>query len=142
VKYSNLLYWIVTGLMAAFMLFASIPDILQISQAVSIFGHLGYPRYLLPFLGTAKALGVVAVLLPGVPRLKEWAFAGLVFDLAGALYSHLSVGDGPSVWMPAVIGLLLVTGAYVMFRVRHSAHRAAALSGLTVPDNAVRPRVA
>ena len=101
------------GLMAAFMVFASIPDILQIPEAVSIFGHLGYPRTLLPFLGTAKTLGVVAVLVPGVARLKEWAFAGLVVDLIGALYSHLSVGDGPSVWMPAVIGLLLVSGSYV-----------------------------
>jgi hypothetical protein len=112
------LYWIVTGLMAAFMLFASIPDILQIAQAVSIFGHLGYPSYLLPFLGTAKALGVLAVLLPGVPTLKEWAFAGLAFDVAGALYSHLSVGDGPEVWAPAVIGLLLVSASYAVFRLR------------------------
>jgi hypothetical protein len=126
-KNDTLLYWIVTGLMAAFMLMASIPDILQISQAVSIFGHLEYPRYLLPFLGTAKALGVVAILLPGVPRLKEWAFAGLIFDLVGALYSHLSVGDGPSVWLPAVIGLLLVGGSYLIFRLRLSTHVSASL---------------
>jgi hypothetical protein len=142
VKNSNLLYWIVTGLMAAFMLFASVPDILQISQAVSIFGHLGYPRYLLPFLGTAKGLGVVAVLLPGVPRLKEWAFAGLVFDLVGALYSHLSVGDGPSAWMPALIGLLLVSGSYLMFRLRLSTHASAPLSGMTASGGGVRSRVA
>jgi DoxX-like family len=58
------LYWIVTGLMAAFMLMASIPDILQIPQAVALFTHLGYPTYLLPFLGTAKTLGAVAVLVP------------------------------------------------------------------------------
>ena len=126
-KNSTLLYWMVTGLMAAFMVFASIPDILQIPEAVSIFGHLGYPRYLLPFLGTAKTLGVVAVLVPGVARLKEWAFAGLVVDLIGALYSHLSVGDGPSVWMPAVIGLLLVSGSYFVFRLRQSAEGAMSL---------------
>ena len=124
-KNSKLLYGTITGLMAAFMLFVSIPDILQISQAVSIFAHLGYPRYLLPFLGTAKCLGVIVVLLPGVPRLKEWAFAGLIFDLVGALYSHLSVGDGPSAWMPAVIGLLLVTASYLVFRLRVSAHESA-----------------
>jgi hypothetical protein len=142
VKNSTLLYWIVAGLMAAFMLFASIPDILQISEAVSIFEHLGYPHYLLPFLGTAKAVAVAAVLVPRFPRLKEWAFAGLIVDLVGALYSHLSVGDGPSVWMPAVIGLLLVGGAYLMFRLRQRAHREATLSRLTVSDDAVRPRVA
>src|SRR5262245_7268786 len=72
VKRITTLYWIVTGLMAAFMLLASVPDILQAAQAVSIFGHLGYPRYLLPFLGTAKSLGVLTILVVGIPRLKEW----------------------------------------------------------------------
>jgi hypothetical protein len=114
---SKLLYWSVTGLMAAFMLLASIPDILRIAQAEAIFAHLGYPRFLLPFLGTAKVLGVVVVLLPGFARLKEWAFAGLVIDLVGALYSHLSVGDGPGAWMSPVIGLLLVGGSYYMSRI-------------------------
>lgn len=141
-KNSKLLYWSVTGLMAAFMLLASIPDILQIAQAKSIFAHLGYPRYLLPFLGTAKTLAVVAVLIPGVPRLKEWAFAGLLFDLAGALYSHVSVGDGPSVWLPAVIGLILVSGSYLTFRLRQSSEGAASLSGHTVPDRGAQSRVA
>jgi hypothetical protein len=110
------LYWILTGLMAAFMLMASVPDILQIPQAVAIFTHLGYPTYLLPFIGTAKTLGVAAVIVPGFPRLKEWAYAGLVFDLVGALYSHMSVGDGPSGWGGAAIGLLLVTGSYLVYR--------------------------
>jgi uncharacterized membrane protein YphA (DoxX/SURF4 family) len=110
------LYWIVTGLMAAFMLMASIPDILQIPQAVEIFTHLGYPTYLLPFIGIAKTLGVVAVLLPGFARLREWAYAGLVFDLIGALYSHLSVGDPPAAWVMPVIGLVLVTGSYALYR--------------------------
>jgi len=118
VKNSKALCWIVTGLMAAFMLSASIPDLLRIPEAVAIFGHLGYPSYLLPFLGTAKTLGVVVVLVPRFRRLKEWAFAGLVFDLIGALYSHLSVGDSPSGWMPAVIGLILVGGSYLSYRRR------------------------
>lgn len=137
-KSSKLLYWIITVPMAAFMLFASIPDILQIPQALSIFAHLGYPSYLLPFLGTAKTLGVIVVLLPGVPRLKEWAFAGLVFDLVGALYSHLSTGDGPGVWIMAVIGLVLVSGSYVMFRLRQSGRERL----LNFADTAVRSRVA
>jgi len=115
-KNSKSLYWIVTGLMAAFMLMASIPDVLRASQAVSIFGHLGYPTYLLPFLGTAKILGVIAVLVPSFRKLEEWAYAGLVFDLTGALYSHLSVGDPPSVWAFPVIGLLFVGGSYLLHR--------------------------
>jgi len=109
-------YWIVTGLMAAFMVLASIPDIFGNPQAVIIFKHLGYPTYLLLFLGTAKILGIVAVLVPAFGRLREWAFAGLTFDLLGALYSHLSVGDSPAAWMPAVIGLLLVGASYFLYR--------------------------
>jgi uncharacterized membrane protein YphA (DoxX/SURF4 family) len=113
------LYWIVTGLMAAFMVMASIPDILRIPQAVQIFTHLGYPTYLLPFIGIAKTLGVLVVLLPGFSRLKEWAYAGLVFDLIGALYSHLSVGDPPSVWAMPIVGLVLVVGSYWLYRQLH-----------------------
>jgi hypothetical protein len=108
--------WIVTGLAAALMVLSAIPDVLRVAGAVSVFGHLGYPRYLLPFLGTAKMLGVAAVLTPGLRTVKEWAFAGLTFDLLGALYSHLSVGDPVQAWMPAVIGVMLVSCAYVAHR--------------------------
>ena len=115
---ANGFYWVVTGLMAAFMLMASIPDVLRQRQAIEVFGHLGYPAYLLPFLGTAKILGVMAVLIPGSGRLKEWAYAGLIFDITGALYSHLSVGDPVSVWGFAVVGLVLVGGSYGFGRLR------------------------
>ena len=112
--------WVVTGLMAALMVLSAVPDVLRIPGALAVFRHLGYPPYLLVFLGTAKILGVAAVLAPGVLRLKEWAFAGLTFDLTGALYSHLSVGDPASVWMPAAIGLALMAGSYVAYRKRPS----------------------
>lgn len=117
-KAEHALGWVVTGLMAALMLASAVPDVLGIPGAVSVFRHLGYPAYLLIFLGTAKMLGVSAVLSPGLPRVKEWAFAGLTFDLTGALYSHLSIGDPPSVWAPALTGLALVAGSYVAFRRR------------------------
>src|SRR5688572_9383416 len=60
--------WAVTGLMAALMLLSAVPDVLRIPDALAMFRHLGYPPYLLVFLGTAKILGVAAVLTPGVPR--------------------------------------------------------------------------
>jgi hypothetical protein len=115
-RYGKGLYWIVTGMMAAFMLMASIPDILRIPQAVDLFTHLGYPTYLLPFLGTAKILAVIVILVPGVLWLKEWAYAGLIFDLIGAFYSHLCVGDPLSAWAFPVIGLCLVAGSYLVYR--------------------------
>ena len=108
--------WAVTGLMAALILLSAVPDVLRIPGALAVFRHLGYPPYLLVFLGTAKILGVAAVLTPGMPRLKEWAFAGLTFDLTGALYSHLSVGDPASAWMPAAIGMVLMAASYVVYR--------------------------
>jgi uncharacterized membrane protein YphA (DoxX/SURF4 family) len=110
--------WVVTGLMATLMVMSAVPDVFRIPGAVSVFRHLGYPAYLLIFLGTAKMLGVSAVLSPGLARVKEWAFAGLTFDLTGALYSHLSVGDPASVWSPALVGLILMAGSYVAFRRR------------------------
>jgi uncharacterized membrane protein YphA (DoxX/SURF4 family) len=110
--------WAVTALMAALMLLSAVPDVLRVPGAMTVFRHLGYPPYLLLFLGTAKILGVAAVLAPGLPRLKEWAFAGLTFDLTGALYSHVSVGDPASVWTPAAIGLVLMAGSYVAYRTR------------------------
>ena len=116
----KVLYWILTGLMAAFMLMASIPDLLQPPEVIAALAHLGYPGYLLPFLGTAKILAVITILFPGFPRLKEWAYAGLVFDLIGAFYSHMSVGDPFSVWIFAIIGLLLVSGSYFLHRKKQS----------------------
>jgi hypothetical protein len=112
--------WTVTGLMAALLLLSAVPDVLRIPDALVVFRHLGYPPYLLVFLGTAKILGVAAVLLPGLQRLKEWAFAGLTFDVTGALYSHLSIGDPPSAWAPAAIALTLIGGSYVAYRLRRN----------------------
>jgi uncharacterized membrane protein YphA (DoxX/SURF4 family) len=106
-------YWIFTGLLAALMVFGSIPDILYVPDAVALFTHLGYPAYLLPFLGVAKLLGVMAILIPGFPRIKEWAYAGFVFDLAGAMYSTISVGDPASVWLSYIIGFILIAGSYI-----------------------------
>jgi hypothetical protein len=110
--------WIVTGMMAVLMLLSAVPDLLRLSGAVDVFRHLGYPPYLLPFLGVAKMLGVAAILVPGMPKLKEWAFAGLLFDVTGALYSHLSVGDSGGGWLPAVVGFGLIAGSYVAYRMR------------------------
>lgn len=117
-KAQRWLGWTITGLMAALVTLSAIPDILQVEGAIAVMRHLGYPPYLLVFLGTAKMLGLLAILVPGRSRLKEWAFAGLTFDVTGALYSHLSVGDTPGVWMPAAVALVLIAGSYVAYRAR------------------------
>lgn len=89
-KNTNLLFWIFNGLFGTFMLFSAIPDILMVPDAVAFVStKLGYPSYIIPFLGVAKTLGVITILIPGYPRIKEWAYAGLFFDLLGATYSAI-----------------------------------------------------
>ena len=89
-KKVNILHWVFTGLFSALMLSSAIPNMLSSSEWVAIITQLGYPTYVLPFLGVAKFLGVVAIVVPGFPRLKEWAYAGFTFDLTAAVYSGLA----------------------------------------------------
>lgn len=80
-------YWIITILFAGFMIFTAIPEILKVPEAVSFMRQLGYPDYFNRFIGVMKLLGCIAILIPGFPRIREWAYAGLAFDLLGAVYS-------------------------------------------------------
>jgi|SRR5579859_30807 len=102
-KKTNIIFWIITGLFAAFILFSSIPDILLTPEAKTFMGHLGYPDYFTVFIGVMKVLGIIAILVPGFPRVKEWAYAGLFFDLIGATYS-LIARDG---FQPPIVIMLL-----------------------------------
>jgi uncharacterized membrane protein YphA (DoxX/SURF4 family) len=109
-KKTKTLYWVFTGLFAAFMLMSAIPDIFSVPQAKEVFNKLNLPYYLIPFVGVAKTLGVIAILIPGYPRLKEWAYAGLIFDLIGAGYCLKSSGAALPEWgfivIPVTIGFL------------------------------------
>lgn len=109
-------YYVVTALMCLMMGASAIPDVLMIQMAIDVFRHLGYPDYLLPFIGVAKLLGVLAVLQPFYKTLKEWAYAGLVFDVIGAFYSHVMVNDPISVSIGPLIGLTLITASYILYR--------------------------
>nr|WP_295863518.1 DoxX family protein [uncultured Chitinophaga sp.] len=111
-KKTTVLYWIFTGLLAAGITMSAIPDALSVKEARDVFRHLGYPMYLLPFLGIAKLLAVIAIVTPGHPRLKEWAYAGLVYDLTGALYSGIAIGEVSSSWM-FLIFFAVLAGSYV-----------------------------
>jgi hypothetical protein len=110
-KKNNMLYWITTGIFAAFMVFSAIPDILLKEEAVTIITGLGYPKYLIPFLGVAKLIGAIAILIPAFYRIKEWAYAGLFFDLAGATYSGLALGgfQAPMLFMILPLGFLFAS---------------------------------
>ncbi len=121
-KKTKIAYWIFTGLMTAALGVGAAYDAASAPEAVAHVAHLGYPAYLVPFLGVAKLAALLVILVPGLRRLKEWAYAGLVIDLVGAAYSHFAVGDGPEMW-GAILGLLLVVmGAYAFY---HKLQRAA-----------------
>ncbi len=116
-KKTKTLYWIFTILFALLMFGSAIPDIL--SQPIAVKGmheELGYPLYFLPFIGVAKALGVIAILIPGFPKIKEWAYAGLFFDLIGAMYSIMAVGKPASDWAPMVFPISLAVIAYILYQ--------------------------
>lgn len=115
-------YWILTGLLAAFILFSAIPDIMVTPEAVAIVTtHLGYPKYLIAFLGVAKSLAAIAIIVPGFPRLKEWAYAGWVFDLTGAMYSSLAVGDPPSGIIFFIIFFAFTAASYILYHKKQQA---------------------
>lgn len=116
-KKINIFYWVVTGLFAFLMLGSGIPNIT--SHPMSVQGmhtELGYPLYFIPFIGVAKVLGAIAILVPGFHRLKEWAYAGLFFDLIGATYSIIAIGKPD--WAFMFLPFALAIGSYVLYQKR------------------------
>jgi uncharacterized membrane protein len=87
-------YWVTTALIAAELAVGGVWDLLQISFVRGVIDHLGYPVYLLTILGVWKVAGAIALLVPRLALVKEWAYAGAVLTYVGAAASHLTVGDG------------------------------------------------
>jgi hypothetical protein len=115
-KTTGILFWIFTGLFCAMMLLSSGSQITYAKSAVAVMRILDLPAYLLPFLGIAKLLGVIGLLIPKYPKLKEWAFAGFIFDLLGATYCMVAVGGTVDKWGFMVVPLkprLLVSFSWV-----------------------------
>lgn len=116
-KTTNILFWTFTGLFSFLMLGSAIPDVLLQDMAVQgMHGELGYPVYFIPFIGLLKCLGVIAILVPGYPRLKEWAYAGLFFDLLGATYSILASGAPAANAAFMIMPVSLAVLSYVFYR--------------------------
>lgn len=86
-------YWLATGVLAAMFALGGVTDLAHAPPVVAGMKALGYPAYVATLLGFWKVLGAAALLAPRLPRLKEWAYAGVMFDLTGAAFSHAVVGD-------------------------------------------------
>ena len=110
----NLGYWTATALTAFSYVTGGVVDVVRPDFAVEEIIHLGYPIYFMVILGVWKILGGIVVLLPGTPRLKEWAYAGMTINLTSAVASHIVVGDpvGESV-VPLVI-LAIVAASWAL----------------------------
>lgn len=91
-KTTGILYWVFTSIFALLMIFSSIDGLGPSDQSMAILHDvMGYPVYFIQFISVAKIIGCLAILIPGIPKtLKEWAYAGLFFDLAGAIYSGVA----------------------------------------------------
>jgi len=104
---TKVLYWVTTvlvalsGIMAAFAYLSGRP------QVVEGFARVGYPQQLRILLGIAKPLGAVALLIPGWPRLKEWAYAGFTFAWIAAIVAHYLAGQHGAALEPLVLVVLL-----------------------------------
>lgn len=105
-KTNKIIYWISTGLLCALMLFSASMYLFTNDVAVQAFTSLGFPTYIIYPLAIAKILAVVAILSRKSAFLKEWAYAGIFFDVILAFAAHIMVQDGQ--WLFALVGIILV----------------------------------
>ena len=101
-------YWVSTGVLAGLSLFAAFSYLSGNTQAVQGFAHVGYPQQLRVILGIAKFLGAITLVVPGLPKLKEWAYAGFTFAWISAVVAHYLAKDGPKAFMPLILLLFLL----------------------------------
>lgn len=92
-KRTKIIYWVATIWLALGMTSTGIVQIIKMEEEVANFRNLGYPIYFMTIIGIWKLMGVVAILMPKYPLLKEWAYAGFFFAMSGAIISHLAIGD-------------------------------------------------
>jgi len=117
-------YWSCTGLIALWLVPSGILDILRTQAVVDILHHLGYAAYVGVILGVGKLLAVTAILYPKTRLLREWAYAGISFDLTGAIVSHLSVHDPFRIVIVPALALALAAASYVLRSPRLRLHPA------------------
>ena len=106
-KRNKIIYWIATVWLSLGMVSTGIVQLLQMEEETASMKALGYPLYFLTILGIWKLLGVLAVLIPKFPLLKEWAYAGFFFAMSGAILSHVATGDALSTMAPPLLLLAL-----------------------------------
>ena len=112
-KRNKIIYWIATLWLSLGMTSTGIVQLMKVKEEAELMDRLGYPLYFLTILGLWKLLGVVAILVPRFPLVKEWAYAGFFFAMSGAIFSHLAVADPAKEYFgPALLVVLTVVSWY------------------------------
>jgi hypothetical protein len=129
-KKINIIYWISTVIILLLML-SSVVGTFFIHDPKSIekMAPLGYPAYVMQMLAVAKTLGIIAILVPGFPTIKEWAYAGFTFDLLGATISMIVTGFQVSQWTPMLAFIAILAVSYIYY---HKKLKAASIKDVTV----------
>ena len=112
-KRNRIIYWVATALLCAGMTGSGISQIIHLNEMNELIAHVGYPLYFMYIIGVWKLLGVIAILIPKYPLLKEWAYAGFFFLLTGALVSHIFMGDtGKAIFGPLFQTIFVIVSWY------------------------------
>ncbi|MGH7539629.1 MAG: DoxX family protein [Gemmatimonadota bacterium] len=122
----NAVYWTATILTALSFLTGGAANLYRADEALRGMVSLGYPVYFVTIIGAWKVLGGLAILAPRLPRLKEWAYAGIAFDLTRATFSHVAMGHPP---VKAVVPLVLLGIAAASWTLRPASRRLGAATG-------------
>ena len=125
----KIVYWGATGLVAIVALLGGFSYVTNSPEAIENFRHVGYPQQLRALLGIAKLSGAIVLLVPRLPKLKEWAYAGFTFTWIAATVAHYLAADGKSLLPVALLGLLAVS--YVM-RPANRSENARSINGHTI----------
>ena len=107
-------YWTTTTLVALAFLTGGAAYLARAEEPLRGMAALGYPAYFVTLLGTWKLLGGLALLAPRLPRLKEWAYAGIAFDLTGAAFSHAAVGHPAAKAIVPLVILGIAAGSWAL----------------------------
>ena len=113
-KIKSFTYWTVTGLLTFILAFSGIAALTKQDFLIEAMQNIDFPLYMMNIIGTDYVLAAIAIIVPGFPRLKEWAYAGVVFAMTAAFASHVSIGDTFANMAPPLVILFITAASYIL----------------------------
>lgn len=128
----SIAYWSATGLLTFILLFSGIGALTKQAFLIEAMHNIDFPLYVMNILGTDYTLAAIAIIVPGFPRLKEWAYAGVVFAMTAAFASHVSIGDTFANMAPPLVILSITVVSYLL---RPTSRRLVTIRSEEAPNN-------